>query len=154
LASKEIEPGMAIISKRDGPIKFVSINQGARSFFGKFEESPDGSLLVALSDGRMTRIGDQESWENGEILIAEGNTVLWSRRLERPNDCQVANCGNVVVNDWLRIKEKLGGKIYVFSSKGETLFERIFDSNLAACAISQDGTYALLSTCFRIMLSI
>lgn len=146
MTSNEIENGAVIINKEDGSIKFVTITQGQRSFFGRYEESPDGAFLVAFAEGHIARIADQESWSDGEILLAKSNNVLRSRRLERPNDCQVANNGNIVINDWLRYKEEPGGKIYVFGPNGEMLFERMFNTNLASCAISKDGTYAVAST--------
>lgn len=146
MAPNEIDSGKVIINKRDGSIKSVTIIQGSKRFYGKYEESPNGAFLATFADGYMTRIGDQEIWVDGWVLLAEGNNVLWSKRLERPNDCQIANNGNIIINELLRNKEGLGGRTYIFGPKGETLFEKTFDSNLSSCAISKDETYAAAST--------
>lgn len=151
LISEQIGEGPAVIEKEDvdSPIKFVTIKQGKARFFSRYNESPNGVYMVAFADGHLERIENQEKWVDGQVcLVKDLKTVLWSNRLGRPNDGTVSNNGQVAINDWLKLKQTLGGKFYVFDQSGKLLVEREFDSNLAACAISQDGNYAAASTAF------
>lgn len=148
MSSNDFTTGLVTLSKTEGPLKSVSIRQGQSHFYGRYYESPNASFLLAYQDGHATLVSCNERWIDGIILLIKGNQLLWSRKMERPNDGQVANNGVVIVNDWLRIKGALGGKSYVLNQNGEILFEKVFDSNLASCAISSEGDYAAVSTAF------
>lgn len=144
-----IREGKASVTKEDLLGKSVTIEQDDAWFVGSYEESPNGVYLVAFSDGYIEKIGAKEKWINGQVCLVKNlKTVVWVRELERPNECAVSNNGRVAVNDWLKAKRKLGGKFYIFDQSGRTLLEKQFDSNLCACAISEDGNYAATSTAF------
>lgn len=103
--------------------------------------------MVAFADGHLERIENQEKWVDGKIcLVKDSKIILWSKMLGRPNDGSVSNDGKVAINDWLALKQTHGGKFYVFDQSGRLLIEREFDSNLGACAISDGGKYAVVST--------
>jgi len=129
-------------------LKFMDISQGAAHFHGGYSESPDGIFTVAYADGHCEGSGDQGKWINGQVHLVKDNDLLWTKQLERPNDCAVSDNGVAIVEDWLRSKKSLGGKICIFDSKGELLFEKQFESNLSACGISRDGKHAVFSTAF------
>lgn len=137
MTSGHIEKGQAVVTKRYPPSKFVEITQGSARFFGSYEESPNGVYLVAFAD-----------FDGQVCLVKNPRTVLWSRKLERPNDGAVSNNGRVAINDWLKIKQKLGGKFYVLDQNGRILVMKEFNNNLGTCAISQEGNYAVVSTLF------
>lgn len=144
-----IKEGRVLVTKDSQPMKIVRITQGKAEFFGSYEESPNRVYLVAFKDGHLEKIGTQEKWVNGQVCLVENSErALWARELERPNDCAVSNNGRVAVVDWLKTRQKLGGKFYVFDRSGETLVEKQFNSNLCACAISEEGNYAAVSTAF------
>lgn len=138
MTSGIIREGEASVKKELPPSTFVEIIQGAACFFGMYKESPNGVFLVAFSDS------------SGQVcLVKNMKTILWTKKLERPNDGDISDSGRVVINDWLKIKQKLGGKFYFFDHQGKILVVKEFDSsNLEACAISKEGNYAVASTLF------
>jgi HEAT repeat protein len=137
LISSQIREGQAIVKKSGSWSKFVTVTQGSARFFGSYGESPNRVFLVAFEDS------------DGQVFLVKNlRSILWSRRLERPNDGVVSNNGRVAINDWLRIKQRLGGRFYIIDQNGKILVKKDFSSNLGTCAISQDGNYAVVSTLF------
>ena len=97
----------------------------------------------------MVNADNTRTWVDGWVRLARRrNEVLWTKRLQRLVCCQVANNGNVVIIERLREKKEPGGKVYIINQKGETLFEKRFDSDPSSCAVSKDGTFAVISTLF------
>ena len=145
----QIRAGQAVVTKQDAPSKFVTITQDNARFFGSYEESPNGVYLVAFVDGHFETIGNEKKWVDGQVCLVKNlKTVLWGKRLDRPNDGAVSNNGRVAINDWLKMKQTLGGKFYIFDQRGKILVEKEFSSNLATCAISHEGNYTVVSTAF------
>jgi hypothetical protein len=145
---ESLKIGQVTIKEKDVQRKFIKLEQGMKSFFGRYEESVDGSYIAAFNDGYLQRTKNGEEWIAGTIYLIRGTMVLWRKNLERPNDAAVANNGSMVVNDWLYVKQKLGGKFYVFNQKGDLVLQKQFDSNLCSCAITKEGNYAVVSTAF------
>lgn len=112
LISGQVREGQALIRKQDPPSKFVEITQGDVRFFGSYEESPDRVYLEAFAD-----------FDGQVCLVKNLKTVLWSKKLERPNDSVVSNNGRVAINDWLKMKPTLGGRFYIFEQSGRILVE-------------------------------
>lgn len=137
LTSGRVREGQAVVKKRGPPSKFVEITQGNARFFGSYEESPNGVYLVAFSD-----------FDGQVCLVKNLKTVLWSKKLERPNDGFVSNNGRVAINDRLTIKQTLGGRFYIIDHNGRILVKKEFNNNVGTCAISQEGKYAVVSTLF------
>lgn len=149
LVPSRIREGHAVVTKRDRPSKFATITQGSARFFGSYVESPNGVYLAAFADGHFQKIGNERKWVYGQVFLVKNlKTVLWRKRLGRPNDGAVSNNGRVAINDWLKMKQTLGGKFYIFDKRSRVIVEREFSSNLATCAISQTGNYAVASTAF------
>jgi DNA-directed RNA polymerase subunit RPC12/RpoP len=68
-------------------------------FYGQFSRSPNGRFMLAW----------KESWNHpftgkhnlGLYFLLDGNRVIVTGRMERPNDGKVSNIGNFVLNDWM-----------------------------------------------------
>ena len=149
MISAALKRGQVTVRKENrSPFTFVDISQGAAHFHGSYSESSDGIFTIAYADGHCEGSGGQEKWINGQVHLVKDKDLLWTKQLERPNDCAVSDNGVIIVEDWLRSKKSLGGNIYIFDSKGVLLFEKQFESNLSACGVSRDGKHAVFSTAF------
>ena len=115
MISGGIRKGKASVKKMDEPSKFLAITQDNAPFFARYEESSHGVYLVAFMNGHFKTTGNKRKWVGGQVCLVENlENVLWSRRLERPNDGAVSNNGMVAINDWLKMKQIPGGKFYIF----------------------------------------
>lgn len=101
---------------------------------------------VEAEDGRW-RAGYGRSYDTDDyrFFLQQDGELLYSKELKRGEDAAVADNGVVAVIDGLD-REELSGKLYIFDSGDEQLFSHFFNSNVGACTISQDGSFAAVST--------
>jgi hypothetical protein len=109
--------------------------------FGRFTRSPNQQFLLVWKDE--WQCGGQK--KKGPIYLFKNGVELFKTRVQRPNDCEVANNGSFVVCDWL-FTEKLESVFHAFSSVGDVLVQKRFRANLNSAAISDDGSYAVCHT--------
>jgi len=110
-------------------------------FYGQETSSPNGEFTACCADGHT----ENEKWKNGHLALVKGTTILFHKRLQRPNDAEVSNNGRVIICDWLNSNE-LTGKFMIFDQQGEILFSKKTTANLGNAVISPNGIYALFET--------
>jgi len=103
------------------------------------------NFLLAYNDEFYINVDGNRKRVPGELVFINGDKLFYINFIERPNDGKLAESGNFVINDWLRA-EKLSGIFYAFSSDGEVLIKKKFNSNLGENGISKDGNYAVVET--------
>ena len=115
--------------------------QNISGFYGSTEYSSNREYCVMYADGYF----NNEKWKNGEIALLRGSTLLFKKKLQRPNSCHVSNDGIVICCDWLD-SEALTGEFLVFDNTGEQIFTKKTTANLGACVISSDSKIAIFET--------
>ena len=110
-------------------------------FYGSEEYSPDKIFCVAYCDGYY----DNDKWKNGNIALVKDKTLLFKKKIQRPNDCHVSDDGIVICCDWQN-SDLLTGKFLIFDTKGEQIFSKKTSANLGSCAISNNSKIALFET--------
>lgn len=124
-----------------GKEKYKKDIEDITGFYGTEKYSSNGAYCVSYSEGYY----NDDKWKNGDIALVKGKTVLYKKKLQRPNECAVSNNGIVICCDYLNSDESIG-KIIIFDIKGEVLFTRKTKANLGMCSISDNGTIALFET--------
>jgi sugar lactone lactonase YvrE len=110
-------------------------------FYGLKERSPNGGYCVVYADGHY----NSDRWENGNIALLKGGTVLFKKKIQRPNDCHVSDDGIVLCCDWEN-SNALTGRFLIFDSVGKEHFAKKVTANLGACVISSDSKTAIFET--------
>lgn len=110
-------------------------------FYGSKEQSPNGKYFVTYTDGHYYN----NRWENGNIALLKNGTILFKKKIQRPNDCHVSDNGIVICCDWQN-SNALTGRFLIFDSTGKELFIKKTTANLGACAISSDSKFAIFET--------
>ena len=110
-------------------------------FYGYDEYSPNKKYCVHFCDGHF----ENDKWENGNIALLKGSTILFRKKIQRPNDCHVSNDGTVLCCDWLN-SDELTGKFLIFDASGQMLYSKKTKANLGTCSISDDSSLALFET--------
>lgn len=141
-ATQTVEPTLSFGAAGDRFVRIVSLD-----FFGQYRRSPDGKNLLAWRDGNDagTHSGHR-SRGPGRFYLFEGDRLAAQGRAERPNDGQVANNGNFVINDWL-FGDGLKGVFRAYRADGSVIVERAFSANLLNNGIADDGRMAVCQTC-------
>lgn len=119
----------------------------ALDFFGPHAASPNKAFHLIWRDSHPENTigGHRHEGHGFWSLLREDGTQLATGRLERPQDGQVADNGNLILTDW-RFGDGLNGKLVGFRSDGSTAFEREFSANIGQSALSRDGRIAICST--------
>ncbi len=110
-------------------------------FYGTNEYSPNKKYCVSYCDGYY----DNDKWKNGDLALLKNNTLLFKKKISRPNDCFVSNDGVVVCCDWLN-SDTPSGIFLIFDSSGNKIFNKKTTANLSSCSISEDSKYAIYET--------
>lgn len=110
-------------------------------FYGSDQYSPNKLYCVSYCDGYY----DNDKWKDGDIALVKGKTLLFKKKIQRPNDCYVSNDGIVICCNWQN-SDELTGNFLVFDTTGEQLFSKKTTANLGACAISNNSKIALFET--------
>lgn len=116
-------------------------------FFGNYSKSQNGLFTIAWSDfDKASGIGGFRTSGEGTYLIAKEDEVLHIGKLQRPNDGQISDNGNCIINDWL-FGEGLKGIFYALDCSGKVLIKHRFSANLYNNGISENGRFAVSQTC-------
>lgn len=127
----------------EGSRGWLNIEYSGELFHVKRTDSPNGEYTGAYRDGVQ---GGTEP-EPGRVFLMEDEELSFTRTIDRPNGCAVANDGTVAVADWgLEWGQNLSGTFHVFDSEGDRLLEHEFDANIEPVAVTADGRYAATST--------
>jgi hypothetical protein len=112
------------------------------SGFRNYSESPDKQFLIGWLDGDLEAgiIGHRKTG-NGKFIVIENGKIILQGEAERPNDCKIANNGNVIINDWL-FSDELNSIFYTYDKTGKKLVSQHFLANLKTNCISDDGKFA------------
>lgn len=121
--------------------KLETTIEDVAGFYGTEYYSKDRSYCVYYADGYY----EGEKWKNGDIALIKDKLLLFKKKVKRPNDCKVSNSGIVVCCDW-QSHEGTSGKLIVFNSKGEKIFEKKTTANLGNCFISTDSKIVIFET--------
>lgn len=141
-ATQTVEPMLSFGAAGDRFVRIASLD-----FFGQYRRSPDGKWLLAWRDGNDAGThGGHRSSGPGRFYLFEGDRLAAQGRAERPNDGQVANNGNFVINDWL-FGDGLKGVFRAYRADGSVIVERAFSANLPNNGIADDGSMAVCQTC-------
>jgi len=136
------EPMLSFGAAGDRFVRIASLD-----FFGQYRRSPDGRWLLAWRDGNDAGThGGHRSSGPGRFYLFEGDRLAAQGRAERPNDGQVADNGNFLINDWL-FGDGLRGVFRAYRSDGTIIVERFFTANLLNSGIADDGGMAVCQTC-------
>jgi tetratricopeptide (TPR) repeat protein len=112
-------------------------------FFGSYSESANSQFTIAWSDSDSKQgIGGFRESGKGTYVLIETGKVLLNGKVQRPNDGNVANNGNFIINDWM-FGEGLRGTFYAFDKTGAVRIKHLFRANLYNNGISQNGRYAV-----------
>jgi tetratricopeptide (TPR) repeat protein len=118
----------------------------SKDFFGQYSRSPNGRYTVAWSDSdRQRGVGGFRLRGEGEYLLIDGEAVIVSGRLQRPNDGKVGNNGTFIINDW-EFGDGLKGTFYAFDCLGSSVLSKHFAANLYNNGLSQNGDLAVCQT--------
>jgi hypothetical protein len=132
---KKLKDGTLGSGKRETTIENIA------GFYGTKQYSSNQLYCVYYAD----RHYENNEWKNGDIALIKEKTLLFKKKLQRPNDCFVSNDGIVIACDWLN-SDELTGEFLIFNSKGEELFSKKTTANLGNCAISDNSQIALFET--------
>lgn len=132
---KKLKDGTIGSRRRETSIEDIA------GFYGTEQYSTNKQYCVYYADGHY----ENDKWENGNIALIKDKTLLFGKKLQRPNDCFVSNDGIVIACDWLN-SDALTGKFLIFNSTGEELFSKKTMTNLGNCAISDNSQIALFET--------
>ena len=114
-------------------------------FFVQSASSANGRYRIAWNDGSVTETRAGERWENGRWVVLDGDRVLHSGRLPRPNDGAVSDAGSAVIADWTS-EEGLQGDVVFIDTDGTASQLRRYAANLMNVGISASGHFAAVST--------
>lgn len=141
-ATRTDEPMLSFGAAGDRFVRIASLD-----FFGQYRRSPDGRWVLAWRDGNDAGThGGLRSSGPGRFYLFEGDRLAAQGRAERPNDGQVADNGNFVINDWL-FGDGLKGVFRAYRADGTIIVERSFTANLLNNGIADDGGMAVCQTC-------
>lgn len=110
-------------------------------------QSHDGKYILATQDEYFILDEKNNQRVGGKTVFIAGDRLFLIDDIERPNDGNLADNGNFIVNDWMH-SQKLCGTFYAFNSEAEILIKRKFYSNLGKNIISTSGRYAAVETYF------
>lgn len=115
----------------------------AVDFIGMSTTSPSGEWLIAWSEGSSR---DSRDGKGSYVLYNNKlNQIIHHDKIERPGKAAVANNGSFCIENW-QVSQEPTGVFLVFTSKGEQLISRKFESNIRNSAISNNGLYAICHT--------
>jgi hypothetical protein len=110
-------------------------------FYGSDEYSYNKVFCVSYCDGYY----ENNKRKLGEIALVKDKTLLFKKKIPRPNDCKVSNEGIVICCDW-NSYDGLDGRFLIFDTTGKQLFSKKTNANLGTCAISDDSKIAIFET--------
>ena len=115
-------------------------------FYGQYHKSENGQFILSWADSNPERTisGHREKGHGSYVLIGDGEIKLRGN-IERPNDGNVSNNGNFILNDWM-FTSSLKGIFYAFNSAGVVSVKHLCNANLLNNGISDDGHYAVCQT--------
>jgi hypothetical protein len=110
-------------------------------FIGLTEYSPNENFCVYFSDGHI----ENSNWKPGDLSLFEKENLIFSKKIERPNNCKVNNNGTIVCCDWLNT-ENCEGNFISFDKKGNEIFSKKTNANLGLCCISENSDFSFFET--------
>ena len=110
-------------------------------FYGSTLYSLNKEYCVVFCDGYF----NNDKWVKGNIALIKGKSLLYKKKLHRPNDCSVNDNGIVICCNW-KNSDKLISEFFVFDVSGNQIFYKKTSANLAGCAISNNSKIALFQT--------
>lgn len=111
-------------------------------FVGQRAASPDRRFTLLWNDRYWldgTLVGGRYFLVDGDVLVATGS-------MERPQDGKVADDGTFILNDW-GASDKLSGTFRAFRANGSEILARRYSANLLNNGLSRDGRLAVCQTC-------
>ncbi|WP_425447783.1 hypothetical protein [Dethiothermospora halolimnae] len=108
--------------------------------------SNNKNYMICTTDGHLESIDDETFIKNGELVACKENTVLFHKKMSRPQKAKVSNNGVFIVNNWVDFDSSYNS-FHVFSENGTLIFEKKVYAGLYNNGISQDGKYACFETC-------
>jgi hypothetical protein len=119
----------------------------SNDFFGQINVSTNRLFTLGWHDSH------QKFTVNGKIrnmpgryILLEGENLILTGEMQRPNDGHVSNMGTFAFCDWTFTNE-LKGTFRVIDKSGKQLISHVFKANLYNCGISDDGLFAVCQTC-------
>ncbi len=110
-------------------------------FYGTEEYSSNKKFAVVFADGHY----ENDKWKKGQFAVLKDKKLLFKKKIERPNDCQISDNGVSICCDWLN-SDDLEGRFIAFNTTGKEIFSRKTSANLGSCGISNDGKIAVFET--------
>lgn len=114
-------------------------------FFVSSATSPNGRFRLAWSDGSILETKVAQRWEKGKWALLDGDHLLGSGRLARPNDGAVSDLGSAVLADWTS-DEGLHGDLMFIDGEAKVSLLHHYEANLGSVGISGSGSLAAVST--------
>jgi hypothetical protein len=120
-------------------------------FLGQYAYAPNMQFLFGWEDAdyRSRESGSYRGGARpsgpGRVVMLQGEKILWTRDVERPNDGAVSDNGYSIVNDWC-LGQGLKGTFYAFARDGRVLIQEHFQANLFKAGIALDGLAAWCTT--------
>lgn len=116
-------------------------------FFGQYAVSANGQFTFGWCDSYMDVSSSGRTRNvSGRYVLVEGERVVLTGQMQRPDDGHVANNGTVAVCDWM-FTTALKSTFRVIDRNGNPLVAHLFKANLYRCSISDDGQWAVCQTC-------
>jgi hypothetical protein len=114
-------------------------------FFVQSTTSANGRFQLAWNDGSRVQTNAGTRWESGRWALLDGERVVHSGHLARPNSGAVSDVGSAVIADWTSDEELQGDLIFV-DTDGQVSRLRRYAANLYGVGMSQSGRFAAVST--------
>ena len=111
-------------------------------FTGQLTQSPDGRFTLLWQDQMFIN----DTPRTGRYVLLDDGRVVLDRRMARPQDGKVADCGTFILNDW-GTNDSLSGTFHAFAADGRAIVSRSFSANLLNNGLSDDGHLAVSQTC-------
>ena len=140
VAGKPARTGLVV---REGD----SLRISGIDFYGQYAVSANGQFTFGWCDSDMD-VGSSGRTRNvsGRYVLVEGQRVVLTGQMQRPNDGRVANNGTFAVCDWM-FTTAIKSTFRVIDRSGNPLIAHLFKANLYRCGISDDGQWAVCQTC-------
>lgn len=110
-------------------------------FYGSDEYSPNQEYCVSFCDGYY----NNDKWENGDIALVKGETLLFKKKIKKPDECHVSDDGIVICCD-LQNSNILSGCFLIYNATGKRIFSIKTTANIGASAISANSKIAIFET--------
>jgi tetratricopeptide (TPR) repeat protein len=95
---------------------------------------------MAETDGELET--DDLTWQKGEVILLQGQRVIFTERFDRPFIGRVANNGTFIIDDEM-VGEDLQSTLWAYKVSGQKLIQHQFSANMTTLDISEDGRYAI-----------